>query len=348
MQTNVIIRIVAASVIVFCCAPVWAQSQEERQREAYLELQRTTIARLREKIDALTAAHDSLVDERDDLQLQVADLQRQSQNLRAEIRKLERILASESRAKAITNEQSALGLTARAVDDLEMKSLIASLGSEWATLFPKTGVLVGEVLVGSTADQAGLQSLDVIQSIEGTAIKTHHDLIEVIHRFAIDSILAVDLMRPHDGGARVVWTNKRVFVRTMAASELETLASGVAHRPPLRFVSASIARDILDTPIAHFVVENTSAKIVDAFEVTIYCFNRFGDPVEGFLDDSIVEGIAQRTILPGEDKEFSFRLIFRATASKIRVVLKRVHMTDGSVWKPLPDQEVVVEGRTDG
>lgn len=118
-------------------------------------------------------------------------------------------------------------------------------------------------------------------------------------------------------------------------------------KPPLRLMKAMVTFNSIDNPEARVVVRNVSRKTVDAFTVGIYCYSRFGDPVNHYVDDTNkFGGMAQETIRPGQTigADHGWTLYGHDNTAKIKAVLEKVHMTDGSVWKPKSGQEVAIWG----
>lgn len=88
---------------------------------------------------------------------------------------------------------------------------------------------------------------------------------------------------------------------------------------------------------------------MDAFTIGIYCYDRYGDEVKHYLNDTNrFGGISQHTIKPSKSHGYNsyWTLHGHENTSKIKVVLEKVHMTDDSVWEPVKDQEVWIEGES--
>ena len=118
-------------------------------------------------------------------------------------------------------------------------------------------------------------------------------------------------------------------------------------KPPLDLVKAWITFNAIDNPEARLVVKNVSKKTVDAYTVGIYCYDRYGKPVEHYLNDTHrFGGLSQTTIKPGATYGWNsyWTLHGYENTAKISVVLEDVHMTDGSTWTPKEGQRVAIEG----
>ena len=116
---------------------------------------------------------------------------------------------------------------------------------------------------------------------------------------------------------------------------------------PLELVSASVGRDVINQPTVRLVVRNVAAQAVVAFEVSVFCYDRFDDPVKHAISGTNeFRGISQKTIREGATagKSSAWTLHFRGTTSKVRVVLNRVKLQNGTTWKPANGQPVSISG----
>jgi hypothetical protein len=117
---------------------------------------------------------------------------------------------------------------------------------------------------------------------------------------------------------------------------------------PLELLRALITFNSIDNPEARVLVKNVSQKIIDAYTVGIYCYDRFGDRVKHYASDTNrFGGLSQTTIKPGqtEGNDSYWTLYGHENTAKITVVLEKVHMTDGTVWSPQENQKISIEGQ---
>jgi len=117
-------------------------------------------------------------------------------------------------------------------------------------------------------------------------------------------------------------------------------------KPPLQLVKAQIVFNVLGYPEAKVIVKNTSSKIVDAYTVSIYCYDNFNNPVKKYnADSNKFGGISQDIINPGQSNGYdgTWTLHGHENTTKIKVVLDKVHMSDNSTWTPQKGQEISVE-----
>lgn len=104
---------------------------------------------------------------------------------------------------------------------------------------------------------------------------------------------------------------------------------------PVWFLDASISFNAIDDPEAKISLMNISSKIIDAYTVDIYCYDRFGRPVVHYAHDSnVFGGKSKDTIQPGDTDKAAWRLHGHENTSKIKVFIREVHFSDGGTWSP--------------
>jgi hypothetical protein len=114
-------------------------------------------------------------------------------------------------------------------------------------------------------------------------------------------------------------------------------------RPPLEITAVGLSRDILNLPVLALRVKSNRTQRIEAFEVTIECFTKFGDPVKGPRGSHIFEGIAQDEVGPEGESTAKWQLTFHSNTGLAKVRLERVKLADGTVWKPESDKDGWVE-----
>jgi len=111
--------------------------------------------------------------------------------------------------------------------------------------------------------------------------------------------------------------------------------------PPLRLVALYTSWNTIGEREVELKVGNISSYAIVAYEATIACFDRFGDPVRGFLDDSNeVKLLCQDRIEPGMTKNTKWTLHFRDTATVKRVRIDRIKLANGTIWTPALGNEI--------
>ncbi|MFZ4800165.1 MAG: hypothetical protein ACOYMA_21930 [Bacteroidia bacterium] len=110
---------------------------------------------------------------------------------------------------------------------------------------------------------------------------------------------------------------------------------------PLEFNEARIYPNEIGEPVLRINIHNNSTKTIDAFRCKVQCLNRFDEPVKDPFSRSNQAYITdQETIRPGEDGGGlnSFVFHFQGQTTKIKIILVKVHFTDGTFWVPKPGQ----------
>lgn len=127
--------------------------------------------------------------------------------------------------------------------------------------------------------------------------------------------------------------------------EEEIKAKEESRKSPLELVDTYLKLNSISNPEVYLVVKYISNKTIDAYDVAFHCYDRYDEPVNHYLYNNRFEAISQKTIKPGETfgYEYFWTLYGHENTTKVKAVLKRVHMTDDTVWIPEYDQEVSVE-----
>jgi hypothetical protein len=110
-------------------------------------------------------------------------------------------------------------------------------------------------------------------------------------------------------------------------------------RPPLEIELATLETDILNMPVLGLQVKNNRQQIIEAYEVTVKCFTKFGDPVKGLQGTNVYDGIAQSEVAADSTKVSRWQLTFHQTTGLARVRIERVKLADGTVWTPAKETD---------
>lgn len=104
---------------------------------------------------------------------------------------------------------------------------------------------------------------------------------------------------------------------------------------PLKIIDKNISYNSIGTPEANITFKNLSNKTVDAFEVTIKCYDTYDRLVkESISNESAFYGISQNENMKiGETVCDTWTLYLFDNTTKINVYVTSVHFTDGTVWK---------------
>jgi hypothetical protein len=117
---------------------------------------------------------------------------------------------------------------------------------------------------------------------------------------------------------------------------------------PIFFLTAEVGYDAIGTPEIKLIPKNISKKDIDAYTVQIYCYNNYNEPVNDQLKNTnIFTGTSQDILKAGKTVSFndSWTLYGYDNTTKVKVYLKKVHFTDGTLWVPKDKKITLVEGK---
>jgi hypothetical protein len=117
-------------------------------------------------------------------------------------------------------------------------------------------------------------------------------------------------------------------------------------RPPLEITAGALGRDIINQPVLALRVKSNRPQRIEAYEVTVQCFTKFGDPVKGPRGSHVYDGIAQNEVEAEGESTVKWQLTFHNTTGLAKVRIERVKLADGTVWKPAKDDEGWIEVKT--
>jgi hypothetical protein len=198
------------------------------------------------------------------------------------------------------------------------------------------GVLIVRLGMDSPAHKAGVEELDVITSINGTHVRDTDTFVRLVSELQVGkpARLGVRRMGERKGNRPRPWVAKNVVVTPETRQDV--LAANSAC--PLELVSARLRYNVINQPTVSVTVKNKAAQNVVAYSVAIHCWDRFDKPVVHSMlrDDNVVRGISQRTIAPGrtEGKDSAWTLHMHDNTAKVKIVLTKVKLEDGTEWKP--------------
>ena len=134
---------------------------------------------------------------------------------------------------------------------------------------------------------------------------------------------------------------------TKAKQDEEDKKRQLAEACPLSIEGLRFDKDDIGTPHIGLTVKNRKSQPIEAFEVVVACYDKFGDPVNGFgFGDNKKTLIYQETIRAGATirPNGSWALYGHDTARRFRVTVVRVKMADGTEWNPPEGFENVNSG----
>lgn len=195
----------------------------------------------------------------------------------------------------------------------------------------RAGLLVREINEGASVYAAGIRQLDLLCKIDGQIVSSPEVIDDWLLKAKVGETYTVQILRISGKQIKGQRTWERMDLQMLVRSSEQAKAAAAAC--PLELMAASMGADVLGSRTVYITAKNNSTKAVVAYSGTIYCFNRFDEPVKGFLDDSNRQPvICQWTIEPGTSQRTKFTLLFRDTAAKVKVVVERIRIDDGSEW----------------
>ena len=196
----------------------------------------------------------------------------------------------------------------------------------------KIGAMIARVYPNGAADAAQLQVGDIVYRIERQPVKDAAEIRDKIATFNVNDEVLIRIVRPFVRGGHTTW--REVDGRVTLLPEPDVTDS------PLDLV-AIVGSDVLDDPKLIVAVRNVGQQAVIAYEFRVSSFNRFDEPVRGSLTGNEGERLlGQQTIAVGETTRVTYTFHWRETTAKVKIILTRVKMADGSVWQPPEGREV--------
>lgn len=236
----------------------------------------------------------------------------------------------------------AIGIVVMPID----KSLKRAILSDGLAAWKRKGVMVVSVVNGGPADKAGVKKLDIIITSNRKSIKDVPSFIESIRTSQVGKPMQMTIYRmgPVRRGQTVrPWVRRIIRITPV----VRRVVVDATKECPLSLKAAKVKFNSIGRPEAHLSVQNDGVQSVDAYTVDIQCYDRFDKPVNyyGRSNRHIAPGISQTSINPGEVGESSWGLSGRSTTAKIKIVLTKVRMEDGTEWTPKKEEaEVSVVG----
>lgn len=115
-----------------------------------------------------------------------------------------------------------------------------------------------------------------------------------------------------------------------------------AAQPPLKIVATGITPNAIGIPRLGVHVTNTKAIPIEAYEIDVECFDKFGDPVTWPGKGNFYSGISQETIPARETARGLWTLHLHQNTAQAKLWISRVKLSDGTVWQQ--SRSAAVEG----
>jgi hypothetical protein len=104
---------------------------------------------------------------------------------------------------------------------------------------------------------------------------------------------------------------------------------------PLAFVEANVSYNSIGIPEANLSALNINNNNIDAFEVSILCYDNYNRPVNHYLyRTNAFKGISQEIIEPNNETFGTWTLYGYENTTKVSIVLKSVHYKGKGAWFP--------------
>lgn len=104
---------------------------------------------------------------------------------------------------------------------------------------------------------------------------------------------------------------------------------------PLALAEASVTYNSIGIPEANLSAYNISKNDIDAFEVSILCYDNYNRPVNHYLHrTNVYKGISQDLVEPSNETFGTWTLYGYENTTKVTFVLKSVHYKSKGAWYP--------------
>lgn len=186
------------------------------------------------------------------------------------------------------------------------------------------------------------KEIEAMQAYADAVIAIQKDDLNEAQRF-------MDKIKPDYDGAFAEDINIfRTNVLVPAIAEKERIERE-AKEPPMEITGVRLTRDIINTPEVGIYVHNIKDKVIDAFEINVYCYDSYDRQLYQYNgDNDHYGGIAQEIgiIPPGQQRFIGVWTLhgFDNTV-KVNIEVRSIHFTDGTVWHPEGEFTIKSSGR---
>lgn len=182
------------------------------------------------------------------------------------------------------------------------------------------------------------------------AMQAYADAVIAIQKNDLDEAKRfMDKIKPDYDGVFTEDINKfRADVLAPAIAEKERIERE-AKKPPMEITNVGLTRNRIRVPEVGIYVQNVKDKVIDAFEIDIYCFDTYDRQLKQYGNgDEKFGGIAQNIgiISPGQERFVGLWTLHGFdNAVRVNVEVRSIHFTDGTVWKPEGEFTIKSSGR---
>jgi len=133
---------------------------------------------------------------------------------------------------------------------------------------------------------------------------------------------------------RIQDEKQRLYKEKQEKEELKQIAKFKKTGNPVAVISGEITIDSANVKYLDMSVRNVSKKSIDAYQVQVLCYDRYGKPVRHYVyRTNIFKGQSQTVISPDGYDSSSWYLHGFDLVSEARIRIISVHYQDGSIWK---------------
>jgi len=115
---------------------------------------------------------------------------------------------------------------------------------------------------------------------------------------------------------------------------------------PLYLSKVEIISNIIGNPEVTITITNISKNDIDAYDIEIYCYNRYGEPVKKYTSGSNISiGTSQDIIYSGAESNDTWTLYGQELTTNVKVFLSKVHFANGKTLVIQNKQLTKIEGK---
>lgn len=104
------------------------------------------------------------------------------------------------------------------------------------------------------------------------------------------------------------------------------------YKCPIDIVDTFLTFNSIGVPEIHIGYINVTKKIIDAVEISVFCYNNFNEPVAEYNHSNIFHAIDQDEVNSGYKMFSTWTMNLFDNTTKFRLKVIRVHFNDGKIW----------------
>ncbi len=198
--------------------------------------------------------------------------------------------------------------------------------------------VVGAIVEESKAKSAGLKGGDIVFRCGGL-IKTKDDFEEMKNKEIESGDVITLSIKRRDDKKISGWSTKTIRFKAISANvkkkyedELADAKKKIeqdykASKCPIEVSHGVIKKNLIDTPVIHFGIENKSTEKILGIEFKVRCLNSFNEQ-----DGKDVTEVFQTPIDPGRVTMAEIPLHLNRETTKAIFVVTRIKLASGQTW----------------